>query len=205
VLISLALLAASPVTQSPVEPTVTECAYDRNAMLALDVVSFDQTEGMGWRVLHDRECFLEAAEILRDWQQINGSALSPDDPRDRSLLRILAWHEGQMWGFAGHNAEALGHFEGSYRTGDDASTAAWNLYVEGTIAFLRRDRTSLTEAIAKLSTIPKPPYWDNAVGMDGKPISLPWPQNLTVLEGLERCWDEPYKRAFLCRDIPRLR
>ncbi len=77
--------------------------------------------------------------------------------------------------------------------------------MDGTLAFLRRDRPALESAIAELAVIPEPPGWRNAVGADGKPISLPWPQNLGVLEGLLRCWEQSYAVAYVCREIPKLR
>lgn len=174
-------------------------------MLAQDVVTFDQTEGEGWRRLDDAGCFIEAAEILRDWRASNTGDFSLDDPGDRLLLRILAWHEAQMWAFGGRTELSLPIFESSYVVGESNSDAAWNLYVAGTIAFLHRERPALEAATAELAAIPPPPGWGNAVGADGQPISLPWPQNLDVLEGLLRCWDRPYAEAYLCRDIPRLR
>ena len=179
-----------------------DCAYDKEAMLALDVVTFDQTEGQGWRPLYDAGCYVEAAEILRDWRAENSGDLSPENRREAQLLRTLAWHEAQMWAFARRNDLAMPIFD-AIDADEARSGPSWNLYVDGTIAFLRRDREGLEAAIASLAALPKPPGWDSAVGADGQPISMPWPQNLDVLEGLKRCWDEPYSKAYLCRDIPK--
>lgn len=186
------------------QPAATDCVYDHDGMLALDFVGFDQTEGQGWRPLYDSECYIEAAEILRDWQAHNSGELSPDIRRERQFLRTLAWHEAQMWAFAGRDDMAMPIFD---RLDADAahSGEAWNLYVDGTIAFLRRDRKGMELAIANLTALPKPPGWDSALGADGEPISMAWPQNLDVLEGLRRCWDEPYRKAYLCREIIRPR
>ena len=178
------------------------CAWDREAVLEMDAVAFDQIEGQGWRPLYDARCYIEAAEMLRYWQAHNGASLSAENPREASLLRILKWHEAQMWGFAERNDLALPMFERSYAKDGQAG---WNLYVTGTIAFLRRDRQALEAAIAHLSALPEPAGWGRAVGQDGKPISFPWPPNLDVLEGLNRCWDKPYVQAYLCRDISRAR
>lgn len=199
----LALLTSLAAAAS--EPSQAECAYEREAMLALDVVTFDQTEGAGWRPLYDAGCLMEAAQILRDWRERNSGNLSPDNRQDRVLLRILAWHEAQMWAFGERNELALPIFESSDVTSEGNSGTAWNHYVSGTIAFLRRDRAALEAAITGLAAIPRPPGWDNAVGADGLPIALPWPQNLDVLEGLLRCWDEPYAMAYLCRNTARPR
>ena len=176
--------------------------YDREAELARDVVAFDQTEGQGWRPLYDAECYIEAAELLRDWRAIHADSFDLSDRRQQSLYRIIVWHEAQMWAFGGRNDIAFPHFEATYQVGEDVSAVSWNLYVDGTLAFLRRDRPALEQAIAELAAVPAPPGWGNAVDQNGNPISMPWPQNLDVLQGLEQCWDEGYAVAYLCRDIP---
>lgn len=185
------LAAAAAVASEPAQP---ECAYDREEVLALDFVAFDQTEGKGWRPLHDAQCFKEAAELLRDWRAKHGDVNS-----------ILPWHEAQMWAFGGRTDLALPMFESTHRNGEGTYVVTWNLYVDGTLAFLRRNRPALEAAIAELAAIPRPANWDKAVGADGQPISVPWPQNLDVLQGLLRCWEQPYAVAYVCRDIPKLR
>jgi hypothetical protein len=182
-----------------------ECAYDREATLALDVVAFDQTEGKGWRPLYDAQCFIEAAKLLRDWQARHRGDFDPTKPLDRYILEFLPWHEAQMWAFGDRNDVALPMFESTHKKGESSSEVAWNLYVDGTLAFLRRNRPALEAAITELAVVPRPPNWDNAVGADGQPISMRWPQNLDVLQGLLRCWEQPYSVAYVCRDIQKLR
>lgn len=109
----IALLAALAVSAS--EPDQPECRYDRQQELARDAVAFDQTEGQGWRPLYDRECFIEAAKLLREWQAKNGADLDLNDPRERSLSHVLVWHEAQMWAFAQRNEVAVPMFERTYR------------------------------------------------------------------------------------------
>jgi hypothetical protein len=199
-LVILASLAAAAS-----EPARPECAYDREATLALDFVAFDQTEGKGWRPLYDAECFIDAAELLRDWQARHRGDFDRTEPRDRFMLGSLVWHEAQNWADGGRTDVALPLFENAYRTGEGSAEVAWNLYVDGTLAFLRRNRGALEAAIAELAVLPQPPGWDKARGADGQPISMPWPQNLDVLQGLLRCWEEPYVVAYVCRDIQRVR
>ena len=191
ILVAAPVLAEGPAGDKPARP---ECVHERDAMLELDLVTFDQTEGKGWRPLYDAKCFVEAAELLRDWRAKHGD----QNP-------VLPWHEAQMWAFGGHNELALPMFENTHRHGEGTYDVAWNLYVDGTLAFLRRNKPALEAAITELAAIPQPPGWGNAVGADGKPISLPWPQNLGVLQGLLRCWEQPYAVAYVCRDIPKLR
>ena len=194
------LTLATSIFALAIAPAPLPCSYDREAILALDFVAFDQTEGSGWRQLYEDECFVEAAEALSDWRQNHGAQLSPDDAREAMMLRILAWHEAQMWAFAGRDSDALVVFESDAVMRNDEGGEAWNIYVEGTRAFLRRDRATLKAAIEGLSALPRPAGWGNAVDLEGRPIVVPWPQNLDVLEGFERCWDEPYSVAYLCRE-----
>lgn len=202
VLVAAPVLAEGPSADAPARP---ECAYDREAVLALDPVAFDQTEGKGWRPLYDAHCFTEAAELLRDWRAKHASDLAPNTPDNGMMRHILTWHEAQMWAFGGRNELALPIFDSTYRQGETISDAAWNRYVDGTLAFLRRDRPRLEAAITELAAIPAPPNWGHSVGVDGKPISMAWPQNLDVLQGLLRCWEQPYAVAYVCRDIQKLR
>lgn len=187
------------------EPARPECAFDREATLALEFVAFDQTEGSGWRPLADAECYIEAAELLRDWQARHRGDFDLAKPLDRLILEFLPWHEAQMWAYGGRNDVALPIFESTHKKGESTYDVTWNLYVDGTLAFLRRNRPALEAAIAELAAIPQPPGWGNAVGADGQPISMRWPQNLDVLQGLLRCWEQPYAVAYVCRDIQKVR
>src|SRR3990170_2602627 len=123
----LAILASVAAAAS--EPARPECAFDREAALALDVVSFDQTEGKGWRALSDAACFIEAAELLRDWQTRHRGDFDPAKSFDRFTLELLRWHEAQMWAFGARNDVALPLFETTRKNGENSSEVAWNLYV----------------------------------------------------------------------------
>jgi len=155
--------------------------------------------------LADAQCYIEAAELLRDWQAQHRADFDLTKPRDRTILEFLPWHEAQMWAFGGRNGVALPIFESTHKKGESSNEVAWNHYVDGTLAFLRRNRPGLETALAELAAVPKPPGWDNAVGADGQPISVRWPQNLDVLQALLRCWEQPYAVAYVCRDIQKFR
>ena len=77
-----------------------------------------------------------------------------------------------MWAFGGRFDVAEPIFARTYRGSASVYDTAWDLYVDGTLAFLRRDPSALERAISQLSEVPKPPGWDRAVGADGKPITL---------------------------------
>ena len=77
----------------------------------------------------------------------------------------------------------------------------WNLYVDGSIAFLRRDRAAFDRAHAALAALPRPADFDPR-GPDGKPIAIRWPMNISVLDAFARCWDKSYKVAYESCAVP---
>lgn len=152
-------------------------------MLELDRQSFDQDlpDG-GWRLLYNRGCFSEAAELIREWRHAK-----------RDHASILYTHEGQMRAYAGQTEEAVALLRLTYKPAD-RDAGGWNFYMDGTIAFLERDRAALGKAIERLKAVPMPSSI-RAVRADGSPIAIKWPLNLDVLEAFERCWERSYKEA----------
>jgi Asp-tRNA(Asn)/Glu-tRNA(Gln) amidotransferase C subunit len=180
-MIEAILLAAA----QPDAPAGPDCAYDLDAMLALDRQAFDQEipDG-GWRGLSREGCYEEAAELIRSWRH---------EKRDHAS--ILYWHEGQMRAFAGQTEEAIGLFERTYTAPEEDRDFGWNFYVSGTIAFLRNDREGLTQAIEGLAKIPEPA--DNTFTRpDGTVVKMGWPPNMNVLKNFEMCWGRSYKETY---------
>jgi len=175
----LALLAAQATPSSP-------CHYDRARLLALDQNAFDQDMTGGWRKLEEDGCEAEAADLVRDWRVAHNA-------RDS----ILFWHEGQLRADLGQTEKAIALFRQSYKSVKQDHGMGWNFYVDGTIAFLRRDHAAFDAAKTKLAALPRPPNF-TFEGPDGKPVSVKWPLNMNVLEGLNRCWDKSYKIAYAC-------
>lgn len=180
-LIALLLAAAAP-----------DCTYDRAAMMALPQRAFDQDMTGGWRGLSMRGCEAEAADLIRDWRETNtpGSGAS-----------TLYWHEGQLRAELGQNAAAIALFERSRKTAEEDRGMGWNLYVDGSIAFIRRDRAAFDKAHVTLKALPKPAGFDPR-GPDGKPIAMAWPMNLNVLDGFARCWGKSYHEAYAKCAVP---
>jgi len=175
-----ALIVASAIAAASPAPA---CAYDRDRLLSLDQNAFDQDLNGGWRALADKPgCRLAAADLLRDYRQAH-----------HSTDRILFWHEGQLRAEAGEDQAALALFEQSRAKEPDAF--GWNLYVDGTIAFLRHDRAALQAARDKLAKVPKPANF-HPVTPDGKPMQIKWPPNLNVLDGFLHCFDRSYDFAY---------
>lgn len=163
-----------------------ECRFDRAAMLALELDAFDQDMTGGWRKLANAGCYLEAADLLRDWREAHQADAS-----------ILYWHEGQMRAFAGQDEVAIALFETTRKPAEQDLQFGWNHYVDGSIAFLKGDKPALEAARAQLALIPKPENWA-PVGADGKALDVPWPPNLHVLDGFLRCWGQLYSAAYSC-------
>ncbi|KPL49671.1 hypothetical protein XAXN_06060 [Xanthomonas axonopodis] len=189
----LSIVVALPGWAEPAQPV--GCNYDRVAMLALDENAFDQDMQGGWRTVADRPgCAAVAADLLRDYRQ--GHAITGG---------IVVWHEGQMRAEAGQTAQAIALFEQSYKPAAE-DLAGWNPYVDAMIAFLKRDRAGLEAARARLASVPYPKDKDMPPLQDGyvvwpatsgrSEMKMRWPPNLDVVDGLVKCYDEPYSVAY---------
>jgi hypothetical protein len=80
--------------------------------------------------------------------------------------------------------------------------AGWNAYADATIAFLQGNRRKLDQALARLKSTPAPPGEDLQDGQiemtqpNGTKFKMPWPLNVDVVKGLQRCMGEPYRDAY---------
>lgn len=168
------------------------CAYDREATLALSHYEFDQTE-QGWRRgLSMKGCDNAAADLIRDYRQ-----------RRADNNYLLYWHEGQLRAGEGQTEAAIKLFERSKLAVASVLDTSWNLYAEGTIAFLKRDKDGLQRFRRALARLPVPETIP-AHKPDGTSVEVPfptdtrWPLNLWVLDGLIACFGKPYKAAYGC-------
>ncbi|WP_395394231.1 hypothetical protein WBP07_03170 [Novosphingobium sp. BL-8A] len=189
---ALAVLACAmlaPATSALAASDESRCAVDRTRLLALDQQAFDQG-ATGWRELARNGCFTAAADLIRDWRTLNAKSDT-----------ILTWHEGQMRANAGDYRRAIALFDQSRKKPDGEMAEAWNIYVDGTLAFLRRDRPGLESARVRLAGTSKPLEFHPFDG-NGKPLAVTWPPNLAVLDSLLRCWDATYLRAYSCPASP---
>ena len=149
--------------------------------MALDQNAFDQDMDGGWRALAKKEgCLVTAADLIRDYRETHSS----------SFAAMLFWHEGELRARAGDHSVAIALFERSRLPAD--VSPGWNEYVDATIAFLKKDRSSFDRAREELKSLPKPPNWarDSAGG------EMPWPPNLSVVEELAKCFTKSYKEAY---------
>ncbi len=183
---TLALLTASA--------EMTSCRHDRQSLLALDLQAFDQDINGGWRTLEAQGCAVEAADLIRDWRKAHGGMGDAD--------ALLSWHEGQLRADAGQYANAVKLFDAGRHPAAEDAKWGWNLYVDGSVAFLRGDLAALEAARAKLAILPRPAELEDAIGVDGRPRKVRWPMNIGVLDGFIRCWGQSYKAAYRCPALP---
>ena len=175
-LLLLALLASAP---------GQPCAYDAEKMMSLSLRDFDQDLNGGWRSLaHTPGCQKAAASLIRRYRKEHGPA------------SILYWHEGQLRAQVGQTGRAVRLFDLS-RKPAASDPNGWNHYVDATIAFLKRDRPALLKARSRLAALPKPKdFSPTATGPSGIRITLTWPPNLNVVDGLIACFGKSYEEAY---------
>lgn len=117
-----------------------------SAELDLSPHDFDQTSN-GWSKLDKKGLYLEAAQLIERYIESNAMRI---EQQSEVSIQTLHFHAGQEYAMAGeaYYAQAIEHMERSYK-----SSEGWNLYVEGTLAFLSKDQATLSEASIKLSNL----------------------------------------------------
>ncbi len=167
--------------------TAVQCVENRTSLLSLDQSSFDQDLKGGWRVVADKEgCLLIAADLIRDYRNAHETT---------NRTYVLFWHEGQLRAELEQTEEALSLFKNAYQ---DRSNA-WNYYADATIAYLERDKSALLKARKKLSTLPKPSWWNDdyiaryLAAAGNRPS---WPAHLKAVDSLISCFEKPYSEVF---------
>lgn len=151
------------------------CRFDPDSLDA-GYREFDLDKPGNWRAIEKvKGCEPTAAEMLSQYRE-----------RYEQLVPLMAWHEGQVRASIGQYADAVALMRKSRRLAD-RDPAGWNLYVDATIAFLRKDRRQFQSAQRRLLALHKPPTW---------PAGASWPQNANVLRGLWKCFDRSYQTAY---------
>ena len=172
---------------------------ERERLMALSLDEFDQDFDGGWRAVSYRDgCDRVAADLIRDYIDIHG--LEPEGNR------TVFWHVGQLLAGAGDYPEAREYFLKSFDPdAEDFHDQAWATYAQGTVAFIDGDREGLDAAIAELSRPEHKPSPERVASMlrmsEEQDVSFPEgalekPLNLIALEGLRRCFGQPYGQAY---------
>ncbi len=145
----LIMLLSLALAQSP--PVVDPCAHDRTAIMAQPTRDFDQTPS-GWRsVAKTPGCEAQAADLIKAYRRANWAAHKPAE------IHTSYWHEGQMRAAAGQDQSAIPLLMAGV---NPYPLHGSEIYAQGTIAFLNRDRRSLEDARARLAALPVPPDWN---------------------------------------------
>jgi hypothetical protein len=155
-------------------------AEDKAANAKLSFDDFDQkgASSTTWRALMNRGCPGIAADAADDYL-VNGPAQTPEHHSD------ILFHEAQALAIMGDNAQAS-RLAAAAIPPDRAphGDLDWTTYVEGTWAFLVKNRGALDAAASKLAAQPGE---GNRIDAD-------------VLRGLQACFDKDYDTAYnTCR------
>jgi hypothetical protein len=147
--------------------------------LALPFEAFDQDDATGWRQLGAADCDAESAQLIEAYI----AAQATPNP-------VLRWHAAQALAKAGDYGRAIEVARQTRRpdAGEAVSEFQWNAYVDATIAFLQGDRSALDKNHNHLAAA-------SAKSAMNRP-------NLVSVERLQRCFGQPYKQAYSCREKP---
>ena len=140
--------------------------------LSLPYQRFDQTEGQGFRVLAEKGCAKEAADLIEAYIKATGAGQSS-----------LRWHVAQLRATAGNSAEAIRYARTVLSEKEDFAEKPlrWNDYVLATIAFLQHDREALVRHRDEVAR-GKAEYFGNEL-------------NLKLLDSLIKYFDRDYAYA----------
>lgn len=174
----LALSSCAAQDSRPSVPGLADrCRITQDDLIAnrsLSWPAFDQQEGSptSWRSLITAGCHESAAAVYADYL-----AFAPPIPGER-FQTAARFHLGQSLANAGRTDEAA-RMIGTARREIEVGGMHWNDYVQGTVAFLTRDKPILADRQASLAS------------QSGVSDRI----NAGVLAGLLHCWDRPYLEA----------
>ena len=143
------------------------------SFLKLSFEQFDQDMNGGWRISAQEGKYPEAAKMIEAYLSKGPNLKSKD-------RRMLHFHAGQMLAMGDKPKEAIEHFKKSTQPNEN-DFMRWNAYVEGTIAFLEKDKARLEAAREEVSKAQVP---------------LSFNKNLVVLDLLIKSSDSSYKKIF---------
>lgn len=176
-----------------------KCGVDEDEfyrLIGLSYRDFDQDFNGGWRAIDYKDgCKVAAQNMLKSY-------LTYHAYKHQSERSMLMWHAGQV--LAGDNKydEAVKYFKQTYKSGDRSTE--WNLYVDATIAFLRKDKSALITARDTLALQPvsdemkasRREFLKQSPNVSWPEGFVDEPQNLSVVNKLIKCYNEPYSVAY---------
>lgn len=175
-------------------------AGELQRLLRLSYQQFDQDFSGGWRAVSDRDGCADVAQQVIE-QYILFTRLT-----SASALQTLRFHAAQEAANRGEYAVAVAFMNATMPTGEQLSEdeTLWKLYVQGSIAFLQRDRQQLQAVRDQLAAMPVSEEEKAARRKflaDNPRVSMPEgfvdePQNLAVLDRFLRCYEAGYAEAY---------
>ena len=173
VLVGCAAKTASP----SIAASVDRCRLASGDLIAnrsLSWTEFDQRQNSRttWSALESAGCHEEAAVAYADYL-----AFGPPIAGER-YQTTARFHLGRSLAYAGRTEEAA-RIIATARRETEVGGLHWNDYVQGTVAFLVRDRETLAARQASLAA--QSGFADR--------------MNAGVLAGLLHCWERPYLEA----------
>lgn len=185
--------------------TLSQCEVDAaefERLMSLSYRDFDQDFSGGWRKVSSNEGCDKAGQLIIEHYILYSTKYLPGE------LKYLRWHAGQQAAEYGNYQSAIGYFKTTLKNTEvqalNESELLWQLYVQGSIAFLERDKDKLQGIHDQLAVIPVSDEEQAARRKfleDNPHITMPdgfveKPQNLSVLERLLECYEYEYKVAY---------
>lgn len=193
--LTASFLAAVVALTAPQGVETPYCSLAAETSLEQPVDAFEDGPG-GWRRWGEGGCKTAAADLIAAYRGAHAQSLRRDD------RVMLSFHEAQLRASENDYASAsalLRSIDGA------AASPATALYYDATLAFLQSDLESLREIRARLAALPVPPGFERAradyiarYGGEGPE----WPLNIGVVDGLVRCFGQPYTVAYSCPAQP---
>jgi hypothetical protein len=178
-ILDILMMIAAATMQSEQPPSCSLDEAGKRANASLSFQDFDQagTLPSTSRRLGEQGCWREAVEATADYL-VKGPVASPGEQR------VLLFHLGQFYAMAGEERRAAEFIAATRRPADPAPPAPdalrWNDYVQGTWAFLVKDRAML---VAARDVVLAAPGEGNRT-------------NGNLLAAMERCFDRSYAVAY---------
>ena len=199
VLLSMAVLiaptpASAELSHRPRPPSGSNCVLRERIVsdqLNDSFTEFDQTE-TGWRALDAHSCYRAAASLIQRYLAAHAVHLQPYQ------RATLYFHLAQEFANAGEMGSASSAIRQSQASSAQQPRRfpSWDTYVDGTLAYFRRDRGGLVKAIHGMEALSKA-----AQGASKTAVDL----NLATLNGLLLCFTKSYVVAYsptCARDRP---
>ena len=144
-----------------------------DSLMGLSFDEFDQNMEGGWRLYANRMDFDSATQLIKLYLDKHPDLKSNE-------REVMSFHCGQMLALMDKNLDAIPYMEASKKKNEDVMQ--WNIYVDATIAFLKKDKEAFSLKIKELEEKSIMPEDQN--------------RNLMLLKRLEESFDKTYADAL---------